>query len=139
MYDCRNCDSLMIDWGAERRWVLANENQMCIWTTPSSIPEVDIANAFSFSYFCCEKHALRALEEYLLLSGSIAQWSDVRPKEVCASCQRDFNTTTWHRVLVLSIEKGGLDESPELIDIRYAARYCNICVPIVAQPTFMHK
>lgn len=126
---CKKCEVAEMSTGTI--WVLANETQMCIWASPTEMPEVDIENAVSFAYYCSEQHAKEAIAEYLLQIGATEQWSSVRPIETCASCEQDFDTTTWHQVLVLSEENGPIT-NPEPIDYWYVARFCNKCVPVEA-------
>jgi hypothetical protein len=123
---CEKCKEAALGTGV--RWVLLDEIQKCIWESPTCIPEVDIESATFLHYYCCEQHAMKGVDEYLSQVGAKAQWSDVRPIETCACCDEDFDTTTWHRVLTLSIEKG-LDTDPVIIDATYVARFCTKCVP----------
>jgi len=93
------------------------------------MPEVDIQFGDGIGTYCSEEHAMVAVNEYLLLVGADAQWSDVRPIETCACCHKDFDTTTsWHKVLTLIEESG---EPPDLSigTVEYVARFCQKCVP----------
>ncbi len=126
MEDCYKCG---VPLGMGIHWTIGNEIQRCIWESPESMPEVDIQSGESFAYYCCEQHAMEATEEYLLQVGATAQWSDVRPIETCACCGRDFDTTKWHKVLVLYQERGSILINPEMIHIDYVARFCADCVP----------
>lgn len=127
---CKNCEEAELSTGII--WALANETQMCIWASPTALPEVDIQIATTFAYYCCEQHAKAAIEEYLLQIGATEKWSDVRPIETCACCNQDFDTTTWHEVLALSKERGPAANS-EPMDYWYVARFCNKCVPLDGQ------
>jgi hypothetical protein len=123
---CNLCNAKL---GTGKRWVLLDETQKCIWGAPNEMPEVDIQLAVWLGNYCCEQHALEACDNYLSLAGATAKWSDVRPIESCAICDKDFSTTSWHKVLTLSVERG--DElDPVIIDGTYPARFCNQCVPI---------
>ncbi len=126
--DCKKCEALMESQGVGPLWVLVAETQSCLWTAPDEIPEIKIQDAAQLGSYCCEEHALEAVNDYLLQVGATATWSDVRPIESCASCGLDFDTKQPHKVLVLSFEEveGG---SVQQLDVSYAARFCRGCVP----------
>lgn len=128
MRNCKKCESLMEKWDDGTRWVLTNETQVCIWDSRTDTSEVDIQDAESFAYYCCEAHALEGIKDHLLQISAEAKWSDVRPIESCACCNADFDTTRPHKVLVLSRDVVDGDDV-QLFDINYPARFCNKCVP----------
>lgn len=123
--NCEICDKNI---GTDLRWVLADETQMCIWTGPDEMPEIDFREVVLIGYYCCEQHADEACNKYLTLAGAKATWADVRPTEVCSICEADFNTNSWHRVLTLSQERGD-EDNPEIVDVEYVARFCPQCIP----------
>lgn len=122
---CEICDKNL---GLDRRWVLVDETQKCIWTGANETPEVNIQEGIHVGYYCCEQHANEACNTYLTFADAKATWSDVRPIEDCGICETSFNTNSWHRALTLSQELG-YEDNPEIIDIKYVARFCPTCVP----------
>ena len=128
MNHCSKCDAVTLaeNRGDEPVWVLAIEDQRCIWESPTSMPEVDINYAAELGCYCCEDHAVLAAGDYLLQAGAKAQWSDVRPIETCACCEEDFDATQRHKVLALSVEQGSMFDL-EVLGVKYVARFCNTC------------
>lgn len=125
-----NCKTCGKNLGLGQRYVLLDETQMCIWSAPDAVPEVDIREALVLDYYCCEQHAMEACKAYLAQVGAEATWSDVRPFEDCGICKEYFDTTSWHKVLTLSEERG-IEDDPQIIDRKYVARFCQSCVPVV--------
>jgi hypothetical protein len=131
---CQQCDALNTEDESitDKRWVLSDATQVCIWASPSAIPEVDFLGAEQIqSYYCCAEHALDGVRQHLDLLGATAQWSDVRTNEVCSCCGVDLDTTKWHKVLSLIVEEGPLYD-PVTLEAEYAARFCNKCAPVNA-------
>jgi hypothetical protein len=128
MNTCEYCNAMHFGTGV--RWLVLEETQRCIWESPTCVPEVDIDGSFVLNICCSGQHAMRKVDEYLSRAGAKALWSDVRPIETCTCCEEDFDTTTWHRVLTLSVEMGTLAE-PKILDGWYVARFCQQCVPCV--------
>jgi hypothetical protein len=128
MSECEKCKALEDDWGDDKVFVLCMETQMCIWESPTSLPEVDIQEATCLSCYCCKEHAMDGVQKYLLQVGAKPLWSDVRPIETCACCEKDFDATRSHKTLVLSVEEGPFT-SPTTLEVEYVARFCNKCVP----------
>jgi hypothetical protein len=134
---CPKCDALNAECEdfTDRRWVLSDETQVCIWSSPTARPEVDFLGTVQIlDYFCCEEHALVGISKYLTLLSATAQWSWVRPVEECSCCAADIDTSKWHKVLTLTVEEGPLYD-PDLLDAAYPARFCNRCVPVNANET----
>jgi len=118
----------MTDSTEDIRWVICEETQQCLWDSPESIPEVDIAGATVIDTYGTEEQAMDALKAYLSRLGATFTWADVLPIETCAICRKDFNTVDWHIAIVLS-EEAGTEENPEILDATYPARFCTNCVP----------
>lgn len=111
------------------RWVLCIEHQQCIFDN-QALPEIDIAYAVQLDSYPSEQLAIEAVKRYLTAAGAVATWADVRPIEECSCCGADMDTTKRHQALSLTIETGP-EDSPEILEGRYPARFCNRCAPSV--------
>ena len=112
------------------RWVLQTETQTCIFDTGVT-PEVSITDCFELDTYDTEVAALDAVHSYLATCGAVVMWADIGPVETCACCQSDLETTTSHATLTLSQERGPEDTS-NVIDVWYPARFCNACNPVAS-------
>ena len=75
---------------------------------------------------------MQGVAHYLRQISTKAEWSAVRPINTCAYCEKDFDTTQWHKVLAVSMETGEFD-SPQLLNVDCVARFCSNCVPVAGQ------
>lgn len=116
----------MIDSTRNIRFVLLIEKQRIKWQGAESIPEVDIAHAHVLDSYSTEDIAIGALKNYLCSLGAKLTWADVRPIEECAICGKDFDTSDWHKAVVLSSE-AGTEECPVILGGEYPARFCTNC------------
>ena len=124
MRNCDQCKAGMSD--VEHRWEVSEEWQKCIPTAGG--PEVDISFAYVLGEYCAEDHALDAIASYLDERKAKMTWADVSPVEICACCGKNFATAGRHLTLTL-MELSGPDETPNIHDSKYVARFCRTCVP----------
>lgn len=122
-----NCCNLELNKSSSR-WVLALNIQKSIWTS-NQLPEIAIQYETVLGYYCNQQNIYKAVEDYLLHAGAKTQWSDVRPIEICACCEEDLDTTSWHQVLSVTEEQGA-EDAPTVVDGEYPARFCTNCVPL---------
>lgn len=124
------CDDCAKELSArEKRWLIVHEVQTCHWE--NGLPDVEIHHAQVLATYCTEEHALAALDTYLVQVGAAAKWSDVRPIEECARCECDIDTKRAHSVITVSVERGA-ETDPEILECTYPARFCDACVPTLA-------
>jgi len=110
-------------------WVLQEQDQRCVWISPTHIPEVDISIATVLDIFPTKDLVFDAATKYLSQLGGRMEFSDVRPIEKCACCGTDFDTNIRHKVLTVSAELNP-ETDPTVLDIWYVARFCINCVPM---------
>lgn len=111
------------------RWLLLDEVSRCAWSAPNATPEMDIESATVLGTYNSESAAMEAAAKDLRMMSCQFTWADVRPIENCGICGKDFDATSFHRSFVLSKEKGR-EESPNVLEVKYLARFCQSCEPL---------
>lgn len=103
-----------------------------IETQPDGVPVVDYVGCVQeLDAYATMEAACIAVDNYLTQLGAVATWSDVGPIERCACCSCDIDTSKPHKVLDLSECVGRHDDDTiDVIDGWYPARFCNSCAPV---------